>query len=320
MKLLLIPDPTSPYGEDAFCREISKRAAARGHETTIAQSTDGNAAGADLILVNSLQPAAVEAALQSGRRVAVRFIDSCAGMTPEQAAGTRDLALRADLILVPSAYLAGIVSSWGANGKVRQVPYAYDRIMAQTIALVTIRASKPVFQLVAVNALNEATRPGFETLLSALARLRIDCHLSIVGQGPALPALKERVGQLVIGDKVTFMEPMPHAKLMEFFRAAKAYIDPCAIEGFPALALHALSEGCPVIAARAGAAGEIIRDQENGLLVTAGDPRALSEAIVTLWSVRGLSLRLIAEGIKTVGSHSWDRTVGAVFDAVESLK
>ena len=40
---------------------------------------------------------------------------------------------------------------------------------------------------------------------------------------------------------------------------------------------------------------------------------ALSEAVVSLFSVRGMSLRLIAEGIKTVGSHSWDRTVAAAF-------
>ena len=31
MRLLLICDPTSPNGEDAFCREVSARAAGRGH-------------------------------------------------------------------------------------------------------------------------------------------------------------------------------------------------------------------------------------------------------------------------------------------------
>jgi len=74
-----------------------------------------------------------------------------------------------------------------------------------------------------------------------------------------------------------------------------------------------------VIAARAGALQELIRDGQNGLLFDPGNALALSEAIVTLSSVRGLSLGLIAEGIKTVGSHSWDLTVEAVFDALQSL-
>jgi len=228
--------------------------------------------------------------------------------------------LKADLLLVPSRYLAGVVSAWGANGSVKQVPYAYDRIMAQQIALVTMRATKPVFQLVAADALNESSRPGFETLLSAVSRLRIDYHLAIVGEGSALPALKERVAQAVIGNKVSFLGPLPYPKMMEFFRGAKAYIDPSGLDGYPTLALHALSEGCPVISARAGAVGELIRHDVNGLLFNPGDAAALAEAIITLWSVRGLSLRLIGEGIKTVESHSWDNTVAALFDAVETLK
>lgn len=331
MKLLLVPDPTSPLGEDAFCREIAKRAEKRGHEArieavpngpleaTLAQlAAAGFAYDAEMVVINSLQPAALLAAKAAGKRAAVRLIDSYVAAPPQAIKEVRDLALKADVILVPSRHLADIVKSWGLNGTVKQVPYAYDRIMAQQIALVTIRASKPVFQIVAAGTLNEATRPGFEVLLSALSRLRIDCHLNIIGDGPAMPALKARAQQFVINDKVSFLGAMPHPKMMEFFRASKAYVDPCALEGYPALALHALSEGCPVIVARAGAATELIRDGENGLLFTPGDALALSEAVVTLWSVRGLSLRLIAEGIKTVGGHSWDATVTALFEAVET--
>ena len=41
MRLLLIPDPTSPSGEDAFCREITKRAPARGHTATMQMVPNG---------------------------------------------------------------------------------------------------------------------------------------------------------------------------------------------------------------------------------------------------------------------------------------
>ena len=137
--------------------------------------------------------------------------------------------------------------------------------------------------------------------------------------GPSAAALKEKARQLGAEGRVAFLGELPHAKLMEYFRAAKAFVDPCGLEGFPTLALHALSEGCPVIAARAGSVPDLITDQVNGLLFTAGDALALSEAIVTLASVNGLSLKLISEGIKTVERHSWDATVSAVFDALESL-
>ncbi len=330
MRLLLIPDPTSPQGEDAFCREIAKRAAARGHEATVQPipneatlerlSATGFALGSDAVVINNLQPAALLAAKAAGKKTAVRLIDAYPYASAAALEEVRRLALRADLVLVPSSHLAGIVRSWGLNGQVRIVPYAYDRVMAQQIALVTSRASRQAFELVASCPLNKTTRPGLETLLSAVARLRLDCHLTLIGEGPELGALQERARQLFCQERVAFLPPMEHLKMMEFFRACKAFVDPCGLEGFPTLALHALSEGCPVIAARTGATLELIRHGENGLLFKPADAHELSEAIVTLWSERGLSLSLIAEGIKTVGSHSWDRTVDAVFAAFESLE
>ena len=79
MRLLLIPDATSPNGEDAFCREIAKRATDRGHETRTQVIPNGpleatldilSAAGfalnSDLVVINSLQPAALLAAKSAG--------------------------------------------------------------------------------------------------------------------------------------------------------------------------------------------------------------------------------------------------------------
>ena len=333
MRLLLISDPTSPLGEDAFCREIAKRAEARGHSTSVQTipngpleatldklSATGFALASDAVVVNSLQPAALLAAKAAGKKTVLRLVDSYTGASSAALSEVKGLALKSDLILVPSDYLASIVRSWGGNGQVRTVPYAYDRIMAQQIALVTMRASRNTFQLVCASPLDESTRPGLDTLLTALSRLRLDCHLTLIGEGPAQAALEERARQLVCSDRVSFLPPMPHPKMMEFFRAAKAYVDPCGLDGYPWLTLHALSEGCPVIAVRAGALPELIRHDDNGLLFQPGDAQGLSEAIVSLFSVRGMSLRLIAEGIKTVGSHTWDRTIDAVFTALEGIK
>ncbi len=330
MRLLLVPDPTSPNGEDAFCREVARRAPALGHETQTCavpnepveaaldrlQAT-GFAQGCDIVLINSLQPAALLAAKAEGKPAVVRLVESYAAASEAAIGEVMKLAKQADLVMVPSHYLAGLLHQWGANGSVVEIPYAYDRIMAQQIALVTMRASRPQgFSIVAASAFNRATRPGYETLLSALARLRLDWHLTLVGSGPERGAVEERAVQLMIAGKVQFLPAMPHEKLMEYFRAAKTYIDPSGLDGFPTLALHALSEGCPVVAARAGAVMELIEDSKNGLLFNPGDALGLSEAVTTLASVRGLSLALIAEGIRTVEKRSWEATVGATFEAL----
>jgi glycosyltransferase involved in cell wall biosynthesis len=311
MRILLVPDQTSPNGEDAFCREIAKRAFSRGHNAVI--SADASLE-ADVVLVNNMQPELVRAAQSAGRRTVIRLIEDL------QSPDLRALALKADLLLVPSDHLAAKVKAWGANGSVRKVPYAYDRIMAQQIALVTVRASRPTgFHLVTSGRLDESRRAGIETLLSALTRLRMDVHLTVIGDGPLRAALEERARAYGVADRVAFLGDIPHPKAMEYFRAAKAYVDPSGVDGYPALALHALSEGCPVVAARSGALTELIKDGVNGLLFRPGDVGGLCEAVVTLYSERGLSLRLMQEGIRTVESQNWDATVDAALTALESL-
>ena len=145
-------------------------------------------------------------------------------------------------------------------------------------------------------------------------------HLAVIGDGPALPALKARAETLMLSSRATFVGDLPHPKKMEYLRAAKAFIEPSGGQSFPSLVLHALSEGCPVIGAAGGSVSEIIENGRNGLLFRPGDAADLGEQIVTLASTPGLSLKLIAEGVRTVERHSWDATVAATFDALETLE
>jgi|GEM_PF-1685021 len=333
MKILLVPDPASPYGEDAFCRELSQRAAARGHEAVLTAlpagapeevqvrlGAEGFARDCDVVLINSFQAAPIRAAHAAGKRLAVRLIDSFAELPAAELPPILDCLRLADRLLVPSRYLADLVQSWGAAGKARPVPYAYDRIRAHQITLVTMRANRPTdFQIVTTCKFSEACRPGLELLMSAAARLRFDWHLTILGQGPLLPSLQDRARQILPAQRVLFAGELPHLKIIEFLRSAKVYVNPTGSEGFPAMSLYALSEGCPVVAPRCGAVPELITDGKNGMLFNGGDAASLSQALVTLWSIRGLSLQLIAEGIKTVERHTWDATVAAAFDALEDL-
>jgi glycosyltransferase involved in cell wall biosynthesis len=333
MNILLVPDPVSPYGEDAFCRELSRRAAGRGHAVALTAVpvglpaevqarliAEGFARDCDVVLINSFQTAPLRAAHAAGRKTAVRLIDSFAEVPTAALPPLLDSLRLADRILVPSRYLADLTRDWGADGKARPVPYAYDHIRAHQIALVTMRASRQNdFQIITSCKFSEACRPGLEMLMSAVSRLRFDWHLTILGQGPILPSIQDRARRLLPEQRVLFAGELPHLKIMEFFRSAKVYVNATGSEGFPAMSLYALSEGCPVVAPRCGAVPELITDGKNGMLFNAGDAASLSQTLVTLWSVRGLSLQLIAEGIKTVERHTWDATVAATFDALEDL-
>jgi len=186
---------------------------------------------------------------------------------------------------------------------------------------VTMRAARPSgFGLVTAAPLDENTRAPLETVLSALSRLRLDCHLAVIGDGPARAALEDRAKALGLGKHASFLGDLPHLKKMEYLRAAKAYIEPHGRQGFPSFALHAMSEGCPVIGVDEGVVPELVQGGRNGLLYRPGDSSGLAEAIVTLASTSGMSLKLIAEGVRTVEAHSWDATAAAALDAFEGIE
>lgn len=246
----------------------------------------------------------------------VRLIDAYAGAEAAEVEDARRRVVEARAVMVPSRYLEGVLRDWGLTGPIHVVPYAYEQILAREVAVVTVRASRTGFGIVAGGRLNAATRLGFESLLRALARLRPDYHLSLFGSGPAEEALRALAAPMLSTGQVTMLGDIPQPKILEYMRASKAYVDPCGLDGFPVYALHALSEGCPVVAVRQGAVLELISHQENGLLVSPGEPASIAEALVTLSSVQGLSLKLIAGGIRTVEDHSWDATAEAAWQAI----
>jgi len=321
MRLLLVPDPNSPNGIDAFCRELASRAPARGHTATVRTALQGPV-DADAVFINSLQAGALQAAKDAQRPVVLRLIDAYVGARRETLETVVRLAGGAERVLVSSRYLRDLAVGWGLDAsRLRVVPYAYDQIFAQQIALVTMRAARPSgFGLVTAAPLDENTRAPLETVLSALSRLRLDCHLAVIGDGPARAALEDRAKALGLGKHASFLGDLPHLKKMEYLRAAKAYIEPHGRQGFPSFALHAMSEGCPVIGVDEGVVPELVQGGRNGLLYRPGDSSGLAEAIVTLASTSGMSLKLIAEGVRTVEAHSWDATAAAALDAFEGIE
>lgn len=68
-------------------------------------------------------------------------------------------------------------------------------------------------------------------------------------------------------------------------------------EGYSMTAVEALQAGLPVVMTDVGAAGDIVKDQENGLVVPVGDKDAIIKAILRIYREAGLAEKL-REGAK----------------------
>ena len=143
--------------------------------------------------------------------------------------------------------------------------------------------SNGVLRLLAVGRLVE--KKGFHFLIAALAGLKIPFTLTIAGDGPE----RERLRQLIIlnnlENRVVFCGSVTHSELPRMYAEADVVVVPSIQDrtgdrdGLPNVVLEAMASGRAIVATDAGAIASAITDNENGLLVAAGDPVALGQAI-----------------------------------------
>jgi len=72
-----------------------------------------------------------------------------------------------------------------------------------------------------------------------------------------------------------------------------------------------MSSGLPIVASAVGGVRELIEDGHTGLLVAAGDPRALAHSICRLMANRAFGTRLGKAGAQGVQRYSFDRMTTA---------
>jgi glycosyltransferase involved in cell wall biosynthesis len=82
---------------------------------------------------------------------------------------------------------------------------------------------------------------------------------------------------------------------------------------------EAMNQGTAIIASDAvgAAAGGLVRDGHNGLVVAAGDPGALAQALRTLAADRALCAQLGAAGRDDVRAHTFDAWADAFVQALK---
>jgi phosphatidylinositol alpha-1,6-mannosyltransferase len=135
---------------------------------------------------------------------------------------------------------------------------------------------------------------GHDELIECWPRVRErigDARLLVVGGGDDLARLRARASALGVGDAIVFTGAVPDDRLAALYRDASFFVMPSRDEGFGLVYLEAMSAGKACIAAP-GAAEEIIEHGRTGLIVPAGEPGLLADAVAALFADAELRTRL----------------------------
>jgi glycosyltransferase involved in cell wall biosynthesis len=121
------------------------------------------------------------------------------------------------------------------------------------------------------------------------------------------------------GVRTIFTENLCLDDLKMALVACDVFVLPSLNEGMPSSILEAMLCGAPVVATRVGGVPALVRDEETGLLVSAGDSRSLAGAICRIIMETSLSERLTANARILASKHSIDATVSQLERFYEAL-
>jgi phosphatidylinositol alpha-1,6-mannosyltransferase len=139
--------------------------------------------------------------------------------------------------------------------------------------------------------------------LPSLAREFPDLHYLVVGEGDDRPRLERLATELAVSDRVLFLGACSDAEVAFYHQACDVYVMPSRGEGFGLVYLEAMACGKPVVAAREGAAPEVVADGETGLLVDYGDVSGLAISITRLLGNPDLGRRMGEAGRQRFHGH-----------------
>lgn len=137
--------------------------------------------------------------------------------------------------------------------------------------------------------------------------------LVMIGEGYLEESLKGLVGELGLGESVTFHGRKGPAGVAKFMQASDLLCIPSFNEGLPNVLLEALSCGLPVVSTDVGGIGEVLNDPACGSLVPSHEPSCYAAAIIH-------QLQMAVDPAYIINfskRFSWDETVLTYFQILK---
>ncbi len=161
---------------------------------------------------------------------------------------------------------------------------------------------------------------GIDVLLhsmSMIVKKAKKTRLLLVGDGKIRHELEELSVQLGLGKSVKFVGFVGENVKPLYYRASDIFVLPSTMrtESFGLVNLEAMACGLPIVASNIGGIPDVVRDQQNGLLVPPKDVKTLARSIVCLLKDDDLRHRMSETARIIVRSYSWRK----VADDTESI-
>ena len=154
--------------------------------------------------------------------------------------------------------------------------------------------------------------------------LSSNIHFLLIGDGTFKPEAESQIGHY---ENVTFTGVVPYSDIQKYLAICdilasphNPQVDGREFFGSPTKIFEYMAMGKGIVASNLGQIGEVLKNEENALLVTPGDVPELIEGILKLVEDKELRDRLGRQARKeVVANYTWEKNAEQVMKAVEGL-
>jgi glycosyltransferase involved in cell wall biosynthesis len=173
------------------------------------------------------------------------------------------------------------------------------------------RAKRPQLRILFLG--NVIYRKGLHTLLEAVKDLKPNVCVDVVGSLISEPAYTSLIQELIakhdLSSFIFLHGSLDRGPLIEKLRQAHILVVPSSYEGFGIVYLEGMGFGLPAIGTSVGAAGEIISEGVEGLLIEPGDAGELANRLRILNGEREVLIRMsLAARERFLRQPKWEET------------
>ena len=222
------------------------------------------------------------------------------------------VANKANKIIVPSEYLKKIVvEGWRINSVKIEVVY---NCVEKYIRNTKENAAGARKNILSVGRL--VPWKGFDFLIEIMAELPGEIKLIIIGAGPEMERLKQKIADLHLENRVKLTGNISQKGVREHLESAGLFALNTGYEGLSHVILEAMAGGAPIITTNIGGNPELIENGYNGILAEYNNRVQIKEAILRLWNNLDLQKKFVDNSREKLKNFSREKMVEKTIKAL----
>lgn len=200
--------------------------------------------------------------------------------------------------------------------QIQIIPLPYQKVEFDAVTRQNIGLNVSDTYLISIGRL--VRRKGYDYLLHALAEInKPDLKLIILGEGPEKENLEKLIKENGLENRVIMPGFVSENKKFQYLNCSDIYVLSSVHEGFGIVLQEAMQVGLPIVSTNYGGQVDIVKENENGILVKNRSAAALAQGISRLISNRELMNRMRQNNIKKVKEFYADAIADAYINCIK---